>query len=75
MNMVQGDRTQLEFIKSATSIKAEANKNNSEVKLMSGKKDIAIGTYDNTLQSRKHEEDIKNIMTRQSIPRGQPRFR
>lgn len=42
---------------------------------MSGKKDIATGTYDNTPQLIKHEEDIKNRMARQSIPRGQPRFR
>jgi len=66
---------QSKFTKSANSIKAKANKNKSEVKLISGKKGIATGTNDNTLHSRKYEEDIKNRMTRQSIPRGQPRFR
>lgn len=35
---------------------------------MSGKKGIATGPNDNTLQSRKHGENIENIMTRQSTP-------
>ena len=42
---------------------------------MSGKDDIATGTDNHVLQSRKHEEEINNRMTRQSLPRRQSRFR
>ena len=51
------------------------NKNNSEVKLMGGKDGISTVTYNSSLQSRKHEEEVKNIMTRRSISRKQPKFR
>ena len=66
---------QSEFTKSANSIKAESNNDNSKVNQVSDKNDIVTGIDDNPLQSRNNQEDIKNRMTRQSIPRGQPRFR
>ena len=66
---------QPEYTKLTNFIKAEAYKNNSEVKLMSGKDDISTGTYNSALQSRNHEEEVKNRMTKKSISRKQPKFR
>ena len=65
------NNNQSEYTKSTNFIQAEANKNISEDKLMSGKDDIATGTDNHVLHSRKHEEEIKNRMTRQFIPRRQ----
>ena len=47
---------QSEFTKPAISIKAGANRNKSDDKLMTSKRNIATGTDDNTLHSRNHEE-------------------
>ena len=55
--------------KSTNFIKAKANKNNIEAKLMSGKDDISTGTDNSALQSRKYEEEVKNRITRKSISR------
>ena len=46
---------QSEFTKPAISIKAGANRND---KLMTSKKNVATGTYDNTLHLRNNEEDL-----------------
>ena len=66
---------QSELTKSATFIKAEANKNNSNDNLMNEKKELASGTKSNILQSREHEEDLQNRMARKFTPRRQPRLR